>query len=108
MKILRLYLTKLPFLARPILTQLLQESLFRYGIVRELGIYLRQNYFDNTGRFTLFKSVADAAAHNSAILANDNHTDAPASTDLTDEFHDNALYDPSDTHVSDDEMSGQT
>ncbi|OAD65395.1 CCHC-type zinc finger transcription factor [Phycomyces blakesleeanus NRRL 1555(-)] len=48
-KILRLYLTKLPFLPRQDLEQLIKNSLVKYGIVHEIGIYLCHSCFDSTG-----------------------------------------------------------
>ncbi|OAD71602.1 CCHC-type zinc finger transcription factor [Phycomyces blakesleeanus NRRL 1555(-)] len=48
-KILCLYLTKLPFLPRQVLEQLIKDSLAKYGIVCEIGIHLRHSCFDSTG-----------------------------------------------------------
>ncbi|OAD74387.1 CCHC-type zinc finger transcription factor, partial [Phycomyces blakesleeanus NRRL 1555(-)] len=48
-KILRLYLTKLPFLPCQDLEQLIKDNLAKYGIVREIGIHLRRSCFDSTG-----------------------------------------------------------
>ncbi|OAD74373.1 CCHC-type zinc finger transcription factor [Phycomyces blakesleeanus NRRL 1555(-)] len=48
-KTLHLYLTNLPFLPCQDLEQLIKDSLAKYGIIHEIGIYLRRSCFDSTG-----------------------------------------------------------
>ncbi|KAI9013753.1 hypothetical protein CLU79DRAFT_890430, partial [Phycomyces nitens] len=48
-KMLRLFLTQLPFRPRLELEQTIKTALAAYGSVREVGMHFRSGYFDGTG-----------------------------------------------------------
>ncbi|OAD74256.1 hypothetical protein PHYBLDRAFT_167677 [Phycomyces blakesleeanus NRRL 1555(-)] len=47
--ILRISLTQLPFLPRPLLEETIKTALAAYGTVREVGLHLRSGFFDGSG-----------------------------------------------------------
>ncbi|OAD67623.1 hypothetical protein PHYBLDRAFT_173955 [Phycomyces blakesleeanus NRRL 1555(-)] len=48
-KILRISLSQLPYLPSPMLEEAIKTALAAYGTIREVGLHLRDNFFDGTG-----------------------------------------------------------